>query len=362
MGLKPRVVARMLGQQRVADTTSQAIVLGMHLDVPHFGAPLARPLVVLCWIMMLLGFLLMGRFGGYAGQVQHNLEGDGTSVCSVFDEDAQIRIANYLSQVFALPVSRLRFKGSQLVNSTCYRQIRFYFEDFGHDKEFYLSPDGRFLADTLYDTSRDPTEERKARDNEVTSFLKADASPFMGKPTAPVTIVEFGDFQCPYCKQLAEMMKKEYSGKDSDKLFFIYKQFPLPRHAWATLASEGSVCAWLQQPAVFWQLHDFVFASQSSLTLTDIEQRMSEFVADNTSLDVEKFKNCLKNGTGAAIVRRDGELAARLGVTGTPTLFVNGVKIVQVRNIADLELVIRRAMSGDLPSGPQLGATSSRDK
>jgi protein-disulfide isomerase len=85
-----------------------------------------------------------------------------------------------------------------------------------------------------------------------------------GNATAPVTIVEFSDFQCPYCKKLAETMN-QLSPDERAKVRVVFHHLPLPMHAWARTAAEAAGCAQLQGPEVFWGMHDQLFANQDKL-------------------------------------------------------------------------------------------------
>jgi protein-disulfide isomerase len=141
--------------------------------------------------------------------------------------------------------------------------------------------------------------------------------PSQGPDNAPVTIVEFSDFECPFCGGLFPTLKeveKNYAGK----IRIVYRQFPLANvHPHAEKAAEASLCAFEQQH--FWEFHDAMFGNQKELSIPDLKQR-----AVDLKLDSEKFNECIDSGREAAAIQKDVQDGARAGVTGTPAMFING--------------------------------------
>jgi len=141
--------------------------------------------------------------------------------------------------------------------------------------------------------------------------------PAKGPATAPVTIVEFSDFECPYCGGLFPTMK-QVEKNYADKIRIVYRQFPLANiHPHAEKAAEASLCAYDQQH--FWEFHDSMFGNQKELSIADLKQR-----AVALKLDTAKFNECLDSGRQVAAIQSDIQEGARVGVTGTPALFING--------------------------------------
>lgn len=136
-----------------------------------------------------------------------------------------------------------------------------------------------------------------------------------GSQDAPVVFVEFADYECPYCQKVnpqLQQLKKEYG----DKVALVYKDFPLPMHHGSEKAAEAARCAGEQ--GKFWEYHDVLFYSRQ----IDVDALKEH--ARVLKLDGDKFDNCLDNGTETAAVKQDLEEAKSLGLTGTPSFFVNG--------------------------------------
>jgi protein-disulfide isomerase len=143
---------------------------------------------------------------------------------------------------------------------------------------------------------------------------------FKGAADALVTIVEFSDFQCPFCGRVnpsLERLMKEYP----DKIRLYFKHYPLSFHQDAPLASQAALAAGEQ--GKFWQMHDKLFASQQALKRPDLERYAQEL-----GLDVNRFKQSLDSGKHKARVDSDTALGSSVGVTGTPAFFINGRSLV----------------------------------
>lgn len=145
--------------------------------------------------------------------------------------------------------------------------------------------------------------------------VPADAARF-GSAEAPVQIVEWSDFQCPYCTKAATTLA-EVKARYGDKVSVVFRHFPLDFHPQARKAAEAAACA--QDQGRFWEYHDVLFAHQDALA----EDALQTYARD-LGLDVGVFGDCLSSGKHAKRVQTDLEEGAKLGVQGTPGFFVNG--------------------------------------
>ncbi|MEE2791179.1 MAG: DsbA family protein [Acidobacteriota bacterium] len=147
--------------------------------------------------------------------------------------------------------------------------------------------------------------------------IETDANdPAFGSRNATVEIVEFSDFQCPFCQRLngtLEQLKTDYG----DDVRLVFKDYPLPNHAQAFKAAEAGNCA--HEQGKFWELHDVMFSNQSELEVADLKRHAGEL-----GLDQASFDTCLDSGRFAAAVSGDLRLGQGVGVSSTPTVFING--------------------------------------
>jgi protein-disulfide isomerase len=147
-----------------------------------------------------------------------------------------------------------------------------------------------------------------------------DGAPVAGKKDAPVEIVEFSDFQCPFCQRMAPTIN-EIKQKYPDQVRIVYRQYPLTNiHPFASKAAEASLCA--NEQGKFWELHDVMFKDQKKLAVSDLKES-----AKSLGMDEKKFNSCLDSGRYVEQVQNDSKEAQRIGVTGTPALFVNGIQL-----------------------------------
>jgi protein-disulfide isomerase len=165
-----------------------------------------------------------------------------------------------------------------------------------------------------------------------------------GKAGAPVTIEEFGDFQCPPCGMMAVFLKKteeEYASR----VRLIFHHFPLVNHAHAREAALAAEAAEMQ--GRFWEMHDLLYKEQTTWSKAEDVPALFDSYAKAIGLDLDRFKKDLQNPEVAARVDADHTLGASRGVTSTPTLFLNNVALPpQSLNPAALKKAIETALEG----------------
>jgi protein-disulfide isomerase len=165
--------------------------------------------------------------------------------------------------------------------------------------------------------------------------IPIDSSPFKGKADAPVTIVEFSDFQCPHCSRLQPVLKQvldEYP----NEVKLVFKHYPLSTHKLARHAVRAAEAA--REQGKFWEMHDLIFANSSSLT----ESSFTGF-AEELNLDTERFIADYNSKKYEELLEYDLDAGRRSGVTGTPSLYMNG-KRMQRRSFADFKAAIDRLL------------------
>jgi protein-disulfide isomerase len=156
----------------------------------------------------------------------------------------------------------------------------------------------------------------------------ADRSRSKGDSTAPVTIIEISDFQCPYCRQFAEETYRQLDSAyiQTGKVRLVFIHYPLPNHAQAFPAAEAAMCAGAQ--GKFWPMHDRIFASQREWSgQADAPQRFARMAVE-VGLDAGQWRDCVENDRVAPIIINDVMGATQAGVNGTPTFILSGQKVL----------------------------------
>ena len=147
--------------------------------------------------------------------------------------------------------------------------------------------------------------------------LELGNAPSLGAPMAPVTIVEFSDFECPYCAAAAPLLKRvvrEFDGQ----VRLVFMHYPLTEgHPHAMQAARASIAA--SKQGKFWELHDLLFENQSALNDEDLER-----YAEELGLDMERFRADLRSEETQRLIETQKAMGREAGVRGTPTIFVNG--------------------------------------
>jgi protein-disulfide isomerase len=159
-------------------------------------------------------------------------------------------------------------------------------------------------------------------------------SPFRGAPDAPITIVEYTDFQCPYCERVQpvlESLRERYG----DSIRHVFKNLPLPMHREADLAAQAGLCAFEQDSEGFWGLHDWMFANRQNLSIETITAQ-----AEPNGLDAAALGACLQEGRYMEAVQQDAAEANAFGITGTPGFVVNGRMLKGAQPLEAFEAII----------------------
>jgi protein-disulfide isomerase len=182
--------------------------------------------------------------------------------------------------------------------------------------------------------------------------LSLDGTAPKGEKNAKVTLVEYTDYQCPFCsryvRETLPQIEKDYI--KTGKVKYVVREFPLESiHPQALKASEAALCAGEQKK--YWDMHDRLFADQKALGVNDLPKH-----AAAVGLDVPKFQQCLESGKQAATVRKDQASGQKAGVTGTPSFFLgieqpNGsVKVLKSLRGAQPYAAFKEAIDSLLPS------------
>jgi protein-disulfide isomerase len=277
--------------------------------------------------------------------------------CAPVTEQAKTTIGSYVQKKYKLPPTATVHMTEEAVLADCYRRVRFTSDaaNRAFNVSLYLSPDQRFLSVDLLDSHTDPvTEEIKAALALQATMIKGDYASF-GPADAPVTIVEFSDFQCPYCRVASKALHEALDGPDNKNVRLVFRHLPLSMHPWARPAAESAACVKFQNNASFWKVHDFLFDHQPSLTAENISARLGEFVKSVPDIDFAKYQSCLENALSLGTVLKDTEAANTYQVRGTPTLFVNGKRASGIRSAEDVHNLVLQALQEAAPPATAVG-------
>jgi len=173
--------------------------------------------------------------------------------------------------------------------------------------------------------------------------VPADDDPFLGSEDALITIVEFSDYECPYCRQWHSEVYSQLIDTYGDQIRFVYRDFPLESiHANAKPAAEAANCA--NEQGVFWDYHDKLFSMELGLSPEAYQEYASQL-----GMDEEAFQECIASRRYQQEVQSDFDFAANLGVRSTPTFFINGIAVVGAQPFEIFQQVIEKELAGEIP-------------
>jgi protein-disulfide isomerase len=203
------------------------------------------------------------------------------------------------------------------------------------DFPFLVSKDGsKIVQGNFYDVSQNPF--KKDLDK-----LKTAGAPNFGTQGAPVVIVEFSDFECPYCQKEAKVLRQNLLDTFPTQVHFYFKEFPLTTlHPWAKAAAIASRCVYGQKSDEFWKYHDWVFDNQSEITPDNLKDKVLDWAKGEKEIDSLKLAACIDNKATEGEVDNDIAEGHALGVDSTPTLFINGRRIASAAEWPMLHAII----------------------
>jgi protein-disulfide isomerase len=163
--------------------------------------------------------------------------------------------------------------------------------------------------------------------------------PTLGPADAPVTIVEFGDFECPYCAHAINTVENCVTNTYNGRVRLIFKNYPLRQHAWAQAAAIAGNCIYQQNPSAFWDYVHDIYRDQASISPENLSGHVDDFV-QNHQLDSQVLHACIMSNAAENRVAQDVADGQRVNVTSTPTFYVNGVPVVGDRGPDTFDFVI----------------------
>jgi len=208
------------------------------------------------------------------------------------------------------------------------------------DVPFQVTRDGHYMyRGDVVDLTMDPVQE-------VVKKLKLDGAPSRGPAGARVTIVEYADFQCPFCGRAYQTIENQVLKEYGDRVRFVFKNFPLTAiHPWAEDAAIASRCAYQQDHDKFWPVYRGLFEKQGTIT-RDNFQATATALATDAGLDATQFGACLDGKATLDAVKADQVEATSLSVNSTPTFFVNGRRLTGAQTYDSFKQMIEQELGG----------------
>jgi protein-disulfide isomerase len=201
--------------------------------------------------------------------------------------------------------------------------VHFIYGERTQDETFYVSKDGhKIIRGYIYDLSQNPFKEDLDK-------LKTSLSPSFGAAGAPVVLVIFSDFQCPNCKEEAKTLRQNLPVAFPKDVRVYFKDFPLEQiHPWAKPAAIAGQCIFRENPAAFWQYHDWIYEHQSEITPDNLKAKVLEFAQTAKDLDGMQLGRCMDSKATEADVNASIAQGKTLKIDATPTMFVNGRRLI----------------------------------
>lgn len=203
---------------------------------------------------------------------------------------------------------------------------------------YHVSADGnKIVQGQIYDIRENPFRDELSK-------LKTGNGPSLGTPGAPVVLVLFTDFECPFCREEAKLLRQNLISTYPKEVRLYFKDFPLtPIHPWAKPAAIAGRCIYGQNEAMFWQYHDWIYAQQDTITPENLKQKIMDW-AQNKEIDTLQLNQCIDGKVTEPEVNATMAEASALQLNATPALFINGRKAKpgltwpQLKTIIDFEL------------------------
>ena len=189
-------------------------------------------------------------------------------------------------------------------------------------QDFYVSKDGHYLIQgNVYTLGADPRREAERQ-------ISTQGKPSAGPASAPVTIVEFADLQCPTCAKMHQFLESQLLPKYGEKVRVVFKEYPLVQiHDWALTAALANECVYVLKPEAFVPYRTKVFENQTNITATSAQAQLERY-AEQAGVDPAKLRACIESKQTMGEIESDFKEAQAVGVTSTPTFFINGKMLV----------------------------------
>ena len=206
---------------------------------------------------------------------------------------------------------------------------------------FRITKDGRQVLDgSAYEIAKNPFQSNLEK-------ITTSGHPSFGTPGAPVVVVAYSDFQCPYCAKEAKVLRTQLLESYPQQVRVYFRDYPLKTHNWAMAGAIAGRCIYQLEPEVFWRYHDWIFEHQKNITPANLEDKVMEFAAAE-GLDGLKLGRCIDSRETEKAIQESKKEGASVGVRSTPTLFINGrpltgaIQWERLQQIVDNEIAYQK--------------------
>lgn len=215
--------------------------------------------------------------------------------------------------------------------------VHLIFNNVERDELFYISADGKtIIRGDVFNLDKSPFQSNLDK-------LTLASQPSFGPANAPVTLVEFGDFECPDCKMEAPILRHDLADTFGNKVRVVFKNYPLESvHPWARAAAIDGRCVYRQGNDAFWKYYDWIYQNQDDITPENLNSKVLAWAGQN-GIDTVQLGKCIDTKATESEVDASIAEGRELGIQGTPTLFINGRKIGGL-TWPDLQLVINKEL------------------
>ena len=269
--------------------------------------------------------LVAGNFGRPVGLfLLALLQAAGFAACMSPTPEKLAALDRYVAARFNVP-SAERGSAAQ-ANDKCFWKVDYTLLPSKRPITLYLSPDGGYAAPALFDLSVDPAKERAAKQEAARKLLAGTAAPDPKTGVVPTTMVIFSDYECPFCQRLAAMMNDPAVAERLKTVDVEFRNYPLSMHPWAKAAALAGACVRRQGSTLLPSYESVVFAAQRTIRPETADAQLLQIANDVPNIARDKLSRCLADHESAADVEADLKLGSLVGVEGTPTVFINGVK------------------------------------
>ena len=191
-------------------------------------------------------------------------------------------------------------------------------------------------------TAQQPTEPAEVLGAEDFNKITSGGAAVKGEENAVITIVEFSEYECPFCKRYVDETYPQILDEYGEKIRYVFHDYPLPFHTHAQKMAEVARCAGEQDK--YWQMHDLLFKNRETWVNKEDASADITGYAKSLGLDLEKFNSCLDSGKYTQAVKDDMALGQTVGVQGTPTFFINGKRLVGAQPFESFKAIIEEEL------------------